>query len=265
MRSLLFVPAHKEELIKKARDCDADALILDLEDSCPGDQNKIKGIKNIIKYANMIEGKTVFVRISDTDQLDLIPVKHIVWPKASFRIANIPKFHVNGSLKVLLLIETALGVISLHDTIGFKTVIGAVFGNEDYTADTLCTNYDFAQATIVNCAKAFNKLAIDSVNVDVHNLEKLAFYCEIGKQLGFDGKLCIHPKEIETIHKWYTPTIKEYEYSCRVIELYDQAERNGDGVAIIDGVYVAPPMVKYAQKIIKKYETYSSSQHKNNT
>ena len=265
MRSLLFVPAHKEELIKKARDCDADALILDLEDSCPGDQNKIKGIKNIIKYANMIEGKTVFVRISNTDQLDLIPVKYIVWPKANFKELNKDQATKREEHTILALIETAIGVISLHDIMNFRTIMGAVFGNEDYTADTLCTDYNFAQATIVNCAKAFNKLAIDSVNVDVHNFQKLTFDCEKGRLLGFDGKLCIHPKEIETIHKWYTPTVKEYEHSCRVTELYDQAECNGDGVAIIDGVYVAPPMVKYAQKIIKKYETYSSSKHKNNT
>lgn len=263
MRSLLFVPAHKEELIKKARDCAADALILDLEDSCPGEQNKIKGIKNITKYGNMID-KKVFVRISDPEQIDLIPVRLLVWPKASFMIVHIPRFYSHLPNSILLLVETARGVISLHDSINFKTVMGAVFGNEDYMADTGCTNYDFAQATIVNCAKAFDKLAIDTVNTDVHNLDKLNEDCKKGSSMGFDGKLCIHPKEIEIIHKWYTPAIEEYEHACRVTELYDQAEQRGDGVAIIDGVYVAPPMVKRAQKIIKKYETYSSSKHQDN-
>lgn len=83
----------------------------------------------------------------------------------------------------------------------------------------------------------------------------------VGSEGDVSRKLCIHPKEIEIIHRFYTPTIKEYEHSCRVVELYEKAEQRGDGVAIIDGIYVAPPMVKYAQKIIKKYETYCSSKH----
>ena len=137
-----------------------------------------------------------------------------------------------------------------------RNIEGIAFGNEDYFADTGCKYYSFPEATVVNCAKAYNKLAIDTVHVDVHNLDGLKAQCGKSVKMGFDGRLCIHPKEIPVVNAFYTPTLKEYEHACRVDELYKQAESEGDGVAIIDGVYVAPPMVIRSRKIIDKYNKY---------
>jgi len=254
MRSLLFVPAHKEELIKKVFDTKADAVIFDLEDSCPGEKNREKGIRNISDYKKQINAITI-TRISNTGQIDLVDTDYIMLPKSEY------KYYGFVSKKLILLIETALGIMNAGDLLTIGNVEGAAFGNEDYLADTGCSDYSFAQNMIVNACKSNDKFAIDSVNADVHNLDKLNADCARSVVIGFDGKLCINPKEIEVIHKWYTPTQELYEYSCRVIELYDQAEAEGLGVAIIEGVYVAPPMVKRAQKIIKKYETYIPPKH----
>ena len=251
MRSLLFVPAHKEELIKKILDTKADAVIFDLEDSCPGERNREIGLQNISRYGKQCSSLTI-TRISDIDQLLHVHTDYIMFPKAECIDISLQGF------RIILLIETALGIMNIKNIMSLSVVEGAAFGNEDYFANTGCGDYSFAQNFIVNCAKAYGKFAIDSVNADVHNLKKLEKDCKKGVILGFDGKMCIHPKEIEIIHKYYTPSLKEYEYACRVIELYDQAEAEGSGVAIIDGVYVAPPMVKRAQKIIEKYETYCS-------
>lgn len=254
MRSLLFVPAHKDYLIKKALESKADAIIFDLEDSCPGERNKEHGLYNISRYGGLCSSSTI-TRISNKEQIGHVHTDYIMYPKA-----ECIDFSLKG-FKIILLIETALGIMNIKNLMSLSVVEGAAFGNEDYLANTGCCDYSFAQNFIVNCAKAYGKFAIDSVNADVHNLGKLKQDCKNGAGLGFDGKLCIHPKEIEIIHRYYTPTEEEYNHARRIIELYDQAEADGSGVAIIDGVYVAPPMVKYAQKIIKKYETYCSSEH----
>ena len=254
MRSLLFVPAHKEELVKKAINSDADAVIFDLEDSCPGEANKEFGINNILKYKDSSVPKTI-TRVSEADQIPLVDTEYIMWPKAEWD-QYIP-WIVGYKSKIILLIETALGVLGIEQMIQKNLVYGLAFGNEDYLADTGCSNYDFAQGMIVNYAKAYEKFAIDSVSIDLHDLTGLEKACQESVNKGFDGKLCIHPKEIPTIHRYFTPTVERYEYACKIISLYDQAVRDGSGVAIIGGVYVAPPMVKMAKKIIDKYENYT--------
>ena len=68
--------------------------------------------------------------------------------------------------------------------------------------------------------------------------------------------MCLSPKELPIVHEYFTPTENEFNHSRRVLELYEEAKGEDEGVAIIGGVYVAPPMVKYAKKIIKKYLKY---------
>lgn len=242
---MLFVPAHKDELIAKALSSSADAVIFDLEDSCPGMGNYHKGRENIK------DNPGHFVRVRSYKDFDIsCYCRGVIVPKAE---SVIPKDVF--VCDVYALIETAAGVINCDQIAG--SVKGLVFGNEDYSSDTMCEDYSFARGMIVNCARKHNITAIDTVNVDVHNLEKLEGDCFASASAGFDGKLCIHPKEIEVIHRYYTPTKEQYLYSLKVVRLYDKAVQQGSGVAILDGVYVAPPMVKKANKIITRYETYN--------
>jgi len=249
MRSLLFVPAHKEYLIEKALKSQADAIIFDLEDSCPGNENKLKGIENISNY---ISSKKTIVRISNNEQFAKIEnyVDYIMYPKTEGYIPFITK-------DCILLVETALGIVKLNQIIENNRIIGVAFGNEDYKADTGCNNYDYARQTILNYSKAFGKFAIDTVYIDVKDINGFVNDCRTSYNSGFDGRLCLTPKQAEITNAFYTPIIGEYEESKVIVRLYDQAVKEGNGVAIIEGTYVAPPMVKRAEKIIRKYENYS--------
>ncbi len=252
MRSLLFVPAHKDGLIRKAFETEADGIIFDLEDSCPANSRE-KGIDNINYYSDLTQKKTI-VRIGKRVHAKIVRADYIMYPKAE----TFDYLDINPYPPAILLVETGLGVMNLFNMLRSynNNIEGIAFGNEDYFADTGCSDYSFPEAMVVNCAKAYNKIAIDTVHVDVHNLDDLALKCKDSADKGFDGRLCIHPKEISVVNAFYTPTLKEYEHALRVIELYDKAESEGDGVAIIDGVYVAPPMVRRSKKIITKYEKY---------
>jgi len=246
MRSLLFVPAHKDSLIEKALKSQADAIIFDLEDSCPKG-NRVIGIKNI----NSVEtNKIKIVRISKDEQTYLVDTDFILYPKAEDVLTR-------GAFKFILLIETAFGIINLRNIITDERVFGVAFGNEDYKADTGCSNYDFAQQTILNYSKAYKKLAIDTVYIDVKNEYGFIDNCIDSYNSGFDGRLCLTPQQAEIVNLYYTPTKEEYKKSKTIVRLYDQAVSKGSGVTIIENIYIAPPMVKRAKKIIKKYEYYS--------
>ncbi|GAG87988.1 unnamed protein product [marine sediment metagenome] len=156
MRSLLFVPAHREDLIEKALKSEADALIFDLEDSCP-EKFHAKGIENIKKYPTVFPWQKKFVRVRNsndwylTDYCDSIinpKTENILIPDNSFA-----------------LIESARGIM-YSGTIA-ECCKGLIFGNEDYLADTGCSDYSFARGMVVNAAKAAGVLAIDSVFVDI--------------------------------------------------------------------------------------------------
>ena len=253
MRSMLFVPAHRVELIEKAQKEGADVLIYDIEDSCPGDKNKRLGKQNIGLYANR---PLSFVRVNNYSDIEDVSqnVSGIVYPKAETTYIFDKMREEYPGITVYALIESAKGVLNCPEIA--KRVDGLIFGNEDYRADTLCNHFDFARNMILNAAKSARVMAIDTVHVDVHNLDDLRNECALGKSYGFDGKLCLSPKELPIVHEYFTPTDNEFNYSKRVLELHEEAKSGGKGVAIIDGVYVAPPMVKYAEKVIKKYLKY---------
>lgn len=250
MRSLLFVPAHIKKMYATAQDSEADALIYDLEDSCPGEANHQQGIENIIAFGEC--GKTTFCRIRNEADIEKVKnyVDAIIYPKAE-QVESLIEW---SSLTIYALIESALGVLDVSNIA--RCVDGLIFGNEDYFADTGSKNFSYASDSIVTAAKAYGLPAIDTVHVDVHNLEELEKFCFFAVRRGFDGKLCLHPKEVPIVNRHFTPTEKEYDHAMMVVQLYEEAEQNGRGVAILNGVYVAPPMVKRAKKIIETYEHY---------
>jgi len=246
MRSLLFVPAHKDYLIEKALKSQADAIIFDLEDSCP-DGNKEAGIRNI----NTVNtDKIKIVRISDNKQIGMLNTGFILYPKAEKPLPL-------DNYIFILLIETAKGIIDLPELITDLRICGVAFGNEDYKADTGCSNYDFARQMILNYSKAYRKFAIDTVFIDVKDEQGFINDCRTSYNSGFDGRLCLTPKQAEIANWSYMPTKNEYKKAQLIIKLYSQAEKEGNGVAIIEGVYIAPPMVKRSEKIIKRYAHYS--------
>jgi len=259
MRSILFVPAHKSHMFEKAFKSEADALCFDLEDSCPGEDNRKQGIENINKHVNKTD-KKIIVRISHWEQVDkLHDAGYIMYPKAE----GIDTWErINWALgpPAILLIESAMGVMNLFRVMKsyreFKDKIaGIAFGNEDYLADTGCSDYSFAQNMVVTCAKAFGKFAIDTVHVDLDDVDNMFHHkCMGAVSLGFDGKLCIHPDQVAIANKCFTPSKNAYDRAQKVIEL----SKDEKGVGILDGVYIAPPMVKRAEKIIKKYEHYNN-------
>ena len=236
MRSLLFVPAHREDLIEKALKSEADILIFDLEDSCPEKFHE-QGMLNIMKYEckkNLVRVRNYYDRHDLEDFCD-----NFIMPKYESPVIQIRPFG---------LIETATGVLNSGNLAHYCE--GLIFGNEDYLADTGCSDYSFARGMIVNAARSAGVLAIDTVFVDIKNPAAFVEECIKVSRMGFDGKLCLNPEQAGIVNQIFTPSNDRYEYAKKVLECTKQID-------VLDGQLIGPPMIKRAKKIISKYELYT--------
>jgi len=92
------------------------------------------------------------------------------------------------------------------------------------------------------------------VHINVHDLEDLEQNLILAKNLGFEGMLVLHPKELPLVHQYFSPTQQEYDDAVEMLRLYDESQAEGKGVAVKDGKFIGPPMVIAAKKVIQKYK-----------
>ena len=282
MRSLMFVPAHNQKLLDSAVRRDADVLLLDIEDSVPY-PDKQKSRDNIKEFAKRtdLNGKLLFPRVNDREsgellkdayQLTIDGIAGFMYPKATkgediyffgklLETIEYEKGYPIGTFKIIPLIETTGAVINIQDICSACTrVIAVAFGCEDYVTD-LCGKHDAEGISIMTArnlisigARSCGILPIDTVHIKVHDLEDLERNLIIGKNLGFEGMLVLNPKELPLVHKYYSPTEEEIAWAKEMIQLAEEAQKDGKGVAVKDNKFIGPPMVKMAQNILKKQE-----------
>ncbi len=284
MRSLMFVPSHNDRLMDSANRSNADVLLLDIEDSVQPESNKQIARDNIIKYLRegKFKNKKIFPRINDREsghllkdiyQLTIDGVDGFTYPKAQkgedvyffgklLETIEAEKKIPIGTFKIIVLIETAGAVLNIQEICEAcpNRTIAVAFGCEDYMTD-LQGKHDSegqsmfsARSIIAMGARASNIIPIDTVHIKVHDLEDLERNLIIAKNLGYEGMLALNPKELPLIHKYFSPSKSEVEWAEEIIKLYNKAEKEGVGVAVIGDKFVGPPMVKMAQNILMKHK-----------
>ncbi len=156
------------------------------------------------------------------------------------------------------IIESALGIIKAYEIASAsKYNCALAIGLEDYTADlgTQRTNEGkesfFARSMIVNAAKAAGIQAIDTVFSDVTDMDGLYQSVVEAKSLGFDGKGCIHPRQIPVIHKAFAPTEEEIDKAKKIVLAFEEAEKKGLGVVSLGSKMIDAPVVKRAHRTIQ--------------
>ena len=286
MRSLMFVPAHNQKLLDSAVRRDADVLLLDIEDSVPY-QDKQKSRDNIKEFAKRtdLNGKLLFPRVNDREsgellkdayQLTIPGIAGFMYPKSTkgedvyffgklLETIEYEKGFPVGTFKIIPLIETAGAVINIKEIcMACDRVIAVAFGCEDYVTD-LRGKHDAEGMSIMTArnlisigARACGVLPIDTVHIKVHDLEDLERNLKLSKDLGFEGMLVLNPKELPLVHQYYSPTEEEVAWAREMIALAEEAESEGKGVALKEGKFIGPPMVKMARNIIKKQELIDS-------
>jgi citrate lyase subunit beta/citryl-CoA lyase len=283
LRSMLFVPGHNERLLNSASRSNADAVILDLEDSVQPAKNKQVARDTI--QANVSQGLfnkfDVFARVNDREsghllkdvhQLTIEGIKGFVYPKAVtgqdiyffdklLETIEAEKNYPKGTYKIVPLIETTAAVLNAQDICqASDRVVAIAFGCEDFVSD-LEGNHDHEgqslrtpRALIAMAARANGVIPIDTVHINVHDLEGLEENVKLARVLGFEGMLILHPKEIELAHRYFSPSEKEVEDAKEMLRLADEAQKQNKGVAFVNGKFIGPPMVIAAKKILEKQQ-----------
>ena len=283
-RSLMFVPAHNERLMESATTVNADVLLLDLEDSVQPIENKRIARDNIIKYVSegRFKGRPVFPRVNDREsgqllkdvyQLTIDGVTGFMYPKAKkgediyffgklLETIEFEKGIPIGTYKIIALIETSGAVMNIQEicTACPSRLVAVAFGCEDFITD-LGGKHDgqgqsifTARSMIAMGAKANKVIPIDTVHIKVHDLEDLEKNIVIAKNLGFEGMMILNPKELPLAHQYFSPSKEEIDWANEMLLLSKEAEALGKGVAVKDNKFIGPPMVKMANRILKRQE-----------
>ena len=253
----LFVPANKLDWIEKAKASNADALILDLEDSVSL-QEKKETREGLMEHLSSQELNTPYlIRINPLNtnegQRDLSLLDNVT---NNFVALLIPKVEtleelsfVPKSCNVILLIETPLAIKNLEILASDKRVQGLCLGGADLSAELGSDmSWDallYSRSKLVLHASINNIFSIDSPFMEIDKSKQLEEECLKAKALGFTSKAAIHPGQVEIIKRNFLPTEDEIKEAKKILKQYAGSSK---GVIAVDGKMVDEPVVKSMQK-----------------
>ncbi len=278
-RSRLYLPGNEPKFYPNAGLHNPDGIILDLEDSvAPSEKDAAQLIvRNALRTINFY-GSERMVRINQlpiglNDLKFIVPhnVHVILIPKCESAknvldveaaVNELKKEHkIKNEIYFMPIIESALGVIKAFEiATASPNVCALAVGLEDYTADIGTQRTDegkeslFARGMILNAAKAARVQAIDTVFSDVTNMDGLRASVLEAKNLGFEGKGCIHPRQIKVVHEAFAPSSEEIDKAKKIVLAFEDAESKGIGVVSIGSKMIDAPVVKRAHRVIQLAE-----------
>lgn len=275
-RSRLYLPGNDPKLMINAPLHRADGLILDLEDSvAPEKKDEARLlVRNALRWLDF-RGAERMVRVNQVP-LGLIDLEAIVpqcpelvlLPKcedpsqvseADRRIREIQEeMGMEGDIWLMPIVESPLGVERAYVIASASPrVVALTIGLEDYTAELGAPRTVegreslHARQTVVNAARAAGVLPIDSVFSDAADEAGLLSSCQEARALGFEGKGCIHPRQVRVVNGAFQPTPAELGQARRIMEAFEVAQREGRSVVSLGRKMIDPPVVKRAQRIVQ--------------
>ena len=276
-RSRLYLPGNEPKYFVNAGLHGPDAVILDLEDSVHHAEKDAARllVRNTLRAVDFGAAERM-VRINQlplglTDLEEVVPQSPdlILIPKvetaaqvvevdsAITRIAK--QAGVTRPIWLMPILESALGIENAFAiATASDRIAGITIGLEDYTADlgvakTPTGNESlFARMRVVNAAHAAQLQAIDSVYGDVADSEGLLRWGEASRAMGVEGMGCIHPMQIEVIHRAFAPSRVELEKALKIVDAYQDAQARGLGVVSLGSKMIDSPVVQRALKLVER-------------
>jgi citrate lyase subunit beta/citryl-CoA lyase len=256
----LFCPADRPDRYAKA-EAAADVVILDLEDAvAPND----KPAAREALLATQLDPARTVVRINATDTpfhaedlqaLSQTPYRLVMLPKAE----SAGDVAALASYQVIALVESARGALAVASIAAAENTVGLMWGAEDLTAslggsssrNALGAYRDASvhvRAQTLLAAKAYGRLALDAVHLDIKDLDGLRDEALDAAALGFDGTVSIHPSQVAVVRAAYAPDADEVEWASRVIA----AAANERGVFQFEGRMVDGPILRHAERLLSR-------------
>lgn len=283
MRSVLYVPGNNEKMVGKASTFPADIVTLDLEDSVPPAE---KPRAREIVAASLKEagrgGAAVYVRLNNwetlmtNDDLEAVilegltgvtlakcgrpdDVKRLDWKLEELELR---RGLAPGSIEVSLLLETAKGIINAYPScIASPRVVSAIFGAVDYTKDMRVKltsegeEQKYARRHMAVAARAAGVVAIDAPFVAFQDMEAFEANVRDGRQMGYEGRMIIHPSQVEVCNRMYAPDPNDVAWAEGVVEAFERdAIAEGKAAISYNGKMVDTPVYLNAKDILAAHK-----------
>lgn len=279
LRSFLFAPGNHARRVEKALSLDADAVILDLEDAVAvAEKAATRGL--VAAALERPRRGLLYVRVNALDTSfcygDLVAIVQpgldgIILPKVEtaaglatidWLLAQLEQDRglPQNSIDLIPIIETARGVQQINAILAAGTRVRRVaFGAGDFTLDVAMTwsrnetELAHARISLVTASRAAGIDApLDTVWVDLTDLEGLEASARAAFGYGFQGKMCIHPDQIAVVNRVFTPSDAEVAFAERVTAAFADAEARGSAAIQLDGKFIDYPIVYRAQRVLQK-------------
>lgn len=279
-RSMLFVPGSNAAMISNTFIYKPDSIMFDLEDAVAlkeKDSARIL-VAHALQHPLYQEIETV-VRVNPLDsEFGLNDLNAVV--RAGVDVVRMPKTETAqdvvdmdlaiteiekacgrevGSTKMLAAIESPLGITQANQiATASKRLIGIALGAEDYVRNLKTERSPegiellFARCSILQAARAAGIQAFDTVYSNANNEEGFLKEVALIKQLGFDGKSLVNPRQIELLHNLFAPTQKDVDQAEKIIAAAEEAERNGLGVVSLNGKMIDAPIIDRARLVLER-------------
>ena len=278
LRSLIFVPGNRANMLERALHFPADVIMVDLEDSVPPAEKvaaravaaewiprlRQAGQRVMVRanaldtgltrdeLAGVISPELYGVSVGKTESAwDLQEIERIISPLEA-RAGLEP-----GRIKLIPWIESARAIVNVGEMASaLDRTVAIAFGAEDFTNDMGIRRTDdgdevyHPRCTVAIAARAAGVASLDSPYVAFRNPEGLREDAGTARQMGYTGKFAIHPSQIETINELFSPLPEDVAYARRVMEAWREAEVNGRGSLPLDDKMVDVPVVKRAQNLL---------------
>ena len=283
MRSFLFAPGNRPRMLQKVGHCGADAVILDLEDAVPISEKE--ATREAVRDAvGAIDTCPVYVRINPLEaaagfsqpigDADLAAIVRpglagVILPKAESPddlrradslLQGLESQHglAQGDIDVIPIIETALAIQRAYEIAASGSRVKRLaFGAGDFTRDIGVSwsrreiESQHARSTLVIASRAAGlEPPLDTVWVDLRDERGLVRSTRTARQLGFQGKMAIHPGQVEPINAVFSPTDAEVAQATRVVDAFAQAEADGLASIQLDGQFIDYPIVESARRVL---------------
>ena len=279
-RSMLFVPGSNAAMLSNSFIYKPDSIMFDLEDAVAlkeKDSARLL-VAHTLQHPLYQEIETV-VRVNPLDsEFGLLDLNAVV--RAGVDVVRMPKTETAqdvvdmdnaitdiekacgrevGSTKMLAAIESPLGITQANQiATASKRLIGIALGAEDYVRNLKTERSPegiellFARCSILQAARAAGIQAFDTVYSNANNEEGFLKEAALIKQLGFDGKSLINPRQIELLHNLFAPTQKDVDQAKRIIEAAEEAEKQGSGVVSLNGKMIDAPIIERAKLVLER-------------
>lgn len=278
-RALLYMPGDDWKKITKALTLGVDCICMDMEDGVALNR-KAEARATIVRALQELnfDASEKLARInavgSGLEQDDIravlphrpdgivIPkvesLEQIQWGSELIEAAELDNGWPLNSLRMLVGVETAKGILNLKEIASHPRLDGIIFGGEDFAASIGAKRSEsavellYARQAVVTACAVYGLQAIDIVTIDFKDPERARREAEFGAGLGFAGKQIIHPNQVAPVQQAFTPDDEAVAYAARLVKAFESHQREGKGAFALDGQMIDMPLVKNAQKVLER-------------